>query len=204
MNRAIAPLKRLFPLVLIFASTGFLYAQPDTLYRLPAGTKIKLKLGAELKTGVSSVGDTFIAKVAEPIRREGEIVLPEGTAFEGRITSAEKAKIGGRDGELKFAIEHLLVGDDIRRSVSTKVLTRFAADSSRLLRAASIVGGTAVGALIGYAAGDSSGALVGAGIGAGVSTGTAVLQRGNEVRIRKDQTFVIELKEDLILPVLDY
>lgn len=204
MKRAIAPLKRLFPLVLIFASTGFLYAQPDTLYRLPAGTKIKLKLDTELKTGVSSVGDTFIAKVAEPVRRQGEIVLPEGTAFEGRIINAEKAKIGGRDGELKFAIERMLVGDDIRRSVATKVLTKFGADSSKLLRAASIAGGTAVGALIGYAAGDGSGALLGAGIGAGVSTGTALLQRGRDVRIRKDQIFVIELKEDLILPVLDY
>ncbi|MCE7963501.1 MAG: hypothetical protein DYH05_13550 [Acidobacteria bacterium ACB1] len=175
------------------------------MYRLPAGTKIKLKLGAELKTGVSSVGDTFIATVAEPVRREGEIVLPEGTAFEGRITVAEKAKIGGRDGELKFAIEHMLVGEDIRRSVSAKVLTRFNADSTRLLRVASIAGGTAVGALIGYAAaGDANGAIIGAGIGAGLSTGTAVLQRGNEVRIKKDQTFLIELKEDLILPVLDY
>ena len=64
MTRAIAPLKRLFPLVLIFVSTGFLYAQSESIYRLPAGTKIKLKLGAELKTGVSGVGDTFIAKVA--------------------------------------------------------------------------------------------------------------------------------------------
>lgn len=98
----------------------------------------------------------------------------------------------------------MLIGDDIRRSVSTRVLTKFGADSSRLLRTASIVGGTAVGALIGYAAGDSSGALLGAGIGAGVSTGTAVLQRGQDVRIKKDQTFLIELKEDLILPVLDY
>lgn len=204
MTRAIAPLKRLFPLVLIFVSTGFLYAQSESIYRLPAGTKIKLKLGAELKTGVSSVGDTFIAKVAEPVRREGEIVLPEGTAFEGRITVAEKARTGGRDGELKFEIDHMLIGDDIRRSVSTRVLTKFGADSSRLLRTASIVGGTAVGALIGYAAGDSSGALLGAGIGAWVSTGTAVLQRGQDVRIKKDQTFLIELKEDLILPVLDY
>ncbi|MBX3282581.1 MAG: hypothetical protein KF756_08915 [Acidobacteria bacterium] len=204
MKRAIAPIKRLFPLVLIFASTGFLYAQPDSLYRVPAGTKIKLKLGAELKTGVSSVGDTFIANVAEPIRREGEIVLPEGTAFEGRITTAEKAKVGGRDGELKFVVEHMLIGSDIRRSVSTKVLTSFKADSSRMLRAASVVGGTAVGALIGYAAGAGNGALLGAGIGAGVSTGTAVLQRGRDVRIKKGQTFVIELKEDLILPVLDY
>ncbi|MCZ2390084.1 MAG: hypothetical protein LC113_03280 [Acidobacteria bacterium] len=204
MKRAIAPFRRLFPVVLIFASAGFLYAQPDSLYRLPAGTKIKLKLDAELRTGVSSVGDTFVARVAEPIRRSDEVVLPEGTAFEGRITIAEKAKTGGRDGELAFAIEQMLIGDDIRRSVSTKVLTRFSAESSQMLRAASIVGGTAVGALIGYAAGDSSGALLGAGIGAGVSTGTAVLQRGREVRIKKGQTFVIELKEDLILPVLDY
>ncbi|HQZ83770.1 MAG TPA: hypothetical protein PLR83_11150 [Pyrinomonadaceae bacterium] len=204
MKRAIAPLTRIFPLVLIFASTGFLYAQSNSLYRLPAGTKIKLKLGAELRTGVSSVGDTFIAKVAEPVRRDGEIVLPEGTSFEGRITAAEKAKIGGRDGELKFAIEYMLVGVDVRRTVSTRVLTKFGADSTKLLRAASIVGGTAVGALIGFAAGDSSGALIGAGVGAGLSTGTALLQRGNDVRIKKDQTFVIELKEDLILPVLDY
>lgn len=204
MTRAIAPFKRLFPLVLIFVSTGFLYAQSGSIYRLPAGTKIKLKLGAELKTGVSSVGDTFIAKVAEPVRREGEIVLPEGTAFEGRITVAEKARAGGRDGELKFEIDHMLIGDDIRRSVSAKVLTKFDADSSRLLKTASIVGGTAVGALIGYAAGAGNGALLGAGIGAGVSTGTAVLQRGRDIRIKKDQTFVIELKDDLILPVLDY
>ncbi|MEQ1924391.1 MAG: hypothetical protein ABL952_17985, partial [Pyrinomonadaceae bacterium] len=67
----------------------------------------------------------------------------------------------------------------------------------------SILGGAATGALVG-SANSPTGALIGAGIGAGAGTGAAMLRKGKDVKIRRGEEFEIELKKDVVLPVLDY
>jgi len=46
--------------------------------------------------------------------------------------------------------------------------------------------------------------LIGAGIGGGVGTAVALLRKGKDVRIRKGEEFEIELRKEVMLPVLDY
>ena len=49
-----------------------------------------------------------------------------------------------------------------------------------------------------------SGALIGAGVGGGAGTCIALLRKGRDAKIDRGGEFEIELKKEVILPVLDY
>lgn len=203
MNRLPRVITLLFPAVLIFVNSYFVVAQRESPYRLPAGTRIKLKMASEIDSMSASVGDTFVARLDAPIVNRSVAVLAAGTEFEGRITTVKRAGPAGRDARIEFVIEQMIVRGGNRRSIEAATITQFRPRSSRTVTALSIIGGTAVGALIGYAADPGVGALIGAGIGAGVGTGAAIASKGKQLRIKEDQEFEIELKQDLILPLLE-
>ena len=84
--------------LLIFVNSVFAAAQPDSIYRLPAGIRIRLKMDVELSSRVASVNDTFIATVAKPVLIRVVVALPVGTIIEGRVSSLSKAAGGRHDG----------------------------------------------------------------------------------------------------------
>lgn len=191
-------------LLLIFVNIVVASAQVDSIYRLPAGTRITLKLDAELNSKVSSVDDTFRAFVAKDVKNREAVVLPIGTEIEGRVTGVSRAKGGGKNGKLDIVFEWLRLSKDARREIDGVLITKIRTDSSSTLNALSLIGGTATGALIGAAAMSGKGALIGAGIGAGAGTGVLMLRKGKEMRIRKGEEIEIELKNEVVLPVFDY
>jgi len=69
--------------LLIFAAFSTAAAQPESIYRLAAGTRITLKLDAEINSQVSGVNDTFIATLARPVIVRDTVVLPAGTTVAG-------------------------------------------------------------------------------------------------------------------------
>lgn len=188
---------------LIFANSVFAFAQPDSIYRLPKGTRIVLKLDVELSSNVSSVNDTFLATIAKPVKVREATVLPIGTTIEGRVSAVERASGGGQSGSLDIVFETLKLPGEIRR-IEGFMVTPPVERPSRTVTFLSIIGGLAAGAAVGGAARSSSGAIVGGAVGAAVGTGAALLHKGREVRINKDQEFEIELKKEVLLPVADY
>ncbi len=189
--------------VLIFVnSTLVLNAQDDSIYRLPAGTEIRLRMDAEINSRVASVNDTFLAYVAKPVKRRDVVVVPEEAVIEGRVTKVTRAAGGNEAGQIEVVFESLKFASSTRQidAVATKP---FRAVSSNTFSILSILGGAAAGALVGSASSPTV-ALIGAGIGAGAGTGAAILRKGKDVRIRRGEEFDIELKKDVILPVLDY
>jgi len=70
--------------------------------------------------------------------------------------------------------------------------------------ALSIIGGLAAGTAIGAVTNGGTGALIGAAIGGGAGTAVAMLKKGKDQRIKKGNEFEIELKKEIVLPVLDY
>jgi hypothetical protein len=190
-------------LLVIFANTNAFRAQPDSIYRVPAGTRITLRMDAEINSGSSNVNDTFVAYAAKAVSVRDAEVLPVGTVFEGRITAVERAKGGLQSGKLTIAIETLKLGKK-PHAVSAVLVTQFEPHNSNGIRFLSILGGIGAGAVIGGAANSKTGALFGAGIGAGAGTGIVLLKKGKEMRIRCREEFEIELTKDILLPVLDY
>lgn len=189
--------------LLIFANSILLYAQPDSIYRLPAGTRITLKLDAEINSEISSVNDTFLATVAKPVKIREAVVLPMGTVFEGRVKAVKTAAGGSKGGSMDVVFETIKFPSETRRIEGT-MIKPLAERSSNAFTALTVVGSAALGAVIGAATRITGGPLIGGAAGAGAGAAVAMVVKGKDVRLRKDQEFEIELKREVTLPVLDY
>jgi hypothetical protein len=203
MNRFATVAKLAVPLFLIFANSSILSAQPDSLYRLPAGTRIRLTLDSEISTRFSSLNDTFFASVVKPVVIRDTVVLPAGTIVEGRISKVSRPGSGGQNGRLDVRFETLKISNETR-PIDGVMISKVRADSSSSFRVLSVLGGAVAGAVAGAVSGSGSGALIGAGVGAGAGTGIALFKKGKHARIRKDEVIEIELRTAVMLPVLDY
>ncbi len=190
--------------LLIFANSFFATAQLDSIYRLPAGTRIRLKMDVELSSRVAAVNDTFAAKVAKPVMVRDVVVLPVGTVIEGRVDSVSMAAAGGHNGELDPVFESIRFENAQPRKIQGELVDKLVGPSSSMTNVLSVVGGTVIGAVLGAVSKTNNGALIGAGVGAGAGTSVALLRKGKDVRIRTGEEFEIELKREVLLPVLDY
>jgi hypothetical protein len=190
-------------ILLLFANSLFSYGQSDSIYRLPEGTRITVKLDLDLSSKVASANDTFLASVAKPVINRERVVMPEGTVIEGRVVEVERAGAGSKDGELEVVFETLRIAGQTRRIEGVPV-SPIESRSSNLFSILSVLGGAVVGTAVGSASNASSGAAIGAAVGAGAGTGIALIKKGKEAKIRKGQEFEIELKREVTLPVLDY
>src|SRR6476660_6843227 len=103
--------------VISYPLKGQIRSQPDSIYRLPAGTRIHLRMEGEIGSKFSSVDDTFLARVAKPVIIRDVTVLPVGTLVEGRILSASPAGLGSRDGRIDLRMETLMFSSEVKRSI---------------------------------------------------------------------------------------
>lgn len=189
----------------VFAIIFLFFAISDaqsSIYRLEAGTKIRVKMDVEINSEVGAKNDTFIVKTDQPVRNGETILVPVGTLIEGRIVDSSAAQSGGRGGKLILRFEKILLEGGESRTI--EALRELKAESSQKASVLSIIGGTAIGALIGAVTKSGSGALIGAGIGAGAGTGVALARKGKNVRIKTGEIFEIVLAKEVVLPVRDY
>ncbi len=189
--------------LVIFANFGAVYPQSASIYRLPAGTRMKLMLDAGLTSRSAGVNDTFLASLSESVRVRDVVVLPAGTIVEGRVTKARAAR-SGRGGELEFVFETLLFSPDNRRPIDAVLVNELRSKSGRTFTFLSIFGGSAAGTVIGGIGKGGVGAAIGAGIGAGVGTGIALTRKGPEIKVERNTEFEVVLRKELVLPVQDY
>lgn len=189
--------------LLIFANFALVTAQSDSIYRLPVGTRIRLKMDVELSSRVANVNDTFTATVAKAVMVRDTVILPVGTIVEGRVDSVTMAASGGHNGELDPIFESIRVAKSSSQKIDAVLVNKLTPPSS-MTGVMSLIGGTVIGAVIGAASKTNNGALIGAGVGAGAGTAVALMRKGKDVRIRTGEEFDIELKHELVLPVLDY
>lgn len=189
--------------ILFFASFTITGAQ-DSIYRLPAGTKMSLQMETEISSKVSSVNDTFLAKVSKPVIIREQTVLPTGTVIEGRVTKIERAASGGQGGKMEIKFETIKFPGGVKREIEGFLVNELKAESTAATSVLAVVGSTAIGALFGAVSKSDNGTLIGAGIGAGAGTGFAFLRKGKNVRIKTSEEFEIELKKEVVLPVIDY
>src|SRR5215475_3006216 len=84
--------------ILIFVIVIPLSAQTDSIYRLPAGTRMSLRMDGDIGSKFSSRDDTFLTRTAAPVVVRDVVMIPAGTVVEGRILNASKAAFGGKSG----------------------------------------------------------------------------------------------------------
>ena len=188
-------------------------------------TKAQLVLQSRLNSKLNEVGDTITAVLYEPIYADGQLVMPRGTEFHGRVASVKPAGRGQKSAQMTIVFDKVAmpwgeepVGivitaiDDWNRDQKLKADPEGKVKGGHLgektaenVRRGGEIGGLGAGAVIlgGAAAGAGPGVLgAGAGaIGAGL-LGGLLLTKGGEVRVDPGATFRIKFVKPLTLPVI--
>jgi hypothetical protein len=78
-------------------STGFVLPGPVTL---ATGTQAKIVLLGGVSASKSRPGDSFQARLVEPVRLDSKVVLPEGTLLAGKVVKSTPPRMLSRAGSL--------------------------------------------------------------------------------------------------------
>jgi hypothetical protein len=147
----------------------------------PAGTVLLAELASAVSSDSSDLEDPVRATLRQPLRVNGEQVLPAGTTLVGHVTAAERsARVKGR-ARVAFRFTAIDSPGGERR-IRTDAISR-TAPATKKQDAAKIGGGAAGGAIIGGILGGGDGAAKGAAIGGAAGTGVVLSTRGKEVRL---------------------
>lgn len=158
--------RRLLPLILIALLTTATFAQ-----EIPAGTKIRVRTGAELSSGKATVGQEWQGSLANDLVVNGKTVAKSGSPVHGKVTLAKSSGRLHAPGQLSVRLTSV---ETSHGSVNVKTSSIFRkGDSHTKSNATKIGGGTAAGAVLGGIFGGGKGALIGAGAGAAAGTGVA-------------------------------
>jgi hypothetical protein len=78
---------------------------------VPDGTKIRVRLDQTLSSGTTEQGQTVELSVTEPVKVDGQVVIPEGSRVTGTVTEAQEKRHMGRAGKLDFSIDRVRAAD---------------------------------------------------------------------------------------------
>lgn len=172
---------------------------PMAATHIPIGLEFDTRLEQALSTSDSRVGDTFVARVTQPVlARNGETLIPAGAAVHGRVTALDHSDRIGDVAYIRVAFDRI-AWDGRNYSFGANVTDtdiRLAADGEvrRTVERAGIgaAAGAALGAILGGDFRDAvTGAVIGAGVGTAISLGTgeveAALPAGTQMTLRATQ-----------------
>lgn len=96
---------------------------------LPPGTHARLLLLSDLSASENQQGDTFQARLLEPVRtKDGQLVLPEGSMFDGHISKLVPPRRLSRAGSIHLAFDKITLGEGAGQTVvSDKIAASLAA-----------------------------------------------------------------------------
>jgi hypothetical protein len=164
---------------------------------IPAGTRIRVRLGDSLDSKINQTGDRFTAYLDEPIASGNRVVIPKGTLFRGHLVRAKSS------GRLKGRAYLEVTLDTFRlRGVTYAIATRADArtsNSHKKRNTVAIGGGSGAGAAIGALAGGGVGALIGAGAGAAAGTTGAFVTGRKNVKLPVETPLVFSLRNEIKL-----
>jgi hypothetical protein len=166
--------------------------------RVPAGTELAIEINQRISSDTTPPGSRFSGELAEGCRDSaGRMVLPRGTAVEGRVVASHN---GGH-----FKGASVL---ELRLTSLTLNGTRYPLDTHDVVRekkgkgkrsAAFIGGGSGLGLLLGGLAGGGKGALIGGLAGAGAGTAGAGLTDNRPLDIPAETVVRFRLADALTL-----
>jgi len=163
---------------------------------------IHLTLDTAVGSASSHAGDTFTARIVDPVVAGDRVAIPPGSSVHGRVSDALPAGKGLRDkaGSLSLLFDRVVTPAGLGAPMSAS-MTSVAPKSGK--KTAGIIGGSAAGgALLGKVLGGSSrdaavGSVVGGAIGAGIAAGS----RGQDVELPAGSPLTITLDQPLTIPV---
>ncbi len=150
---------------------------------LPVGTMLNVKLSKALTTKTTAAGTEFEGTIAEPVLRDGHVMIPAGSILSGLVTEVHGGKRVSGKAMVHLRPESITLPDGVRYAVSAQVIDTDQYRSTRVDDEGSIIRrghpmktagvfalSAGSGAAAGAVFGGWPGALIGAGVGLGVST----------------------------------
>ena len=153
------------------------YGPPPALLTIPSGTVLIMRLNEPLSSDRNQVGDQFSGVLEQPIVVNGWVVARRGQVVMGQVKSVQKAGRVKGVSQLGVELTNMTLVNGEQAPILTE-LWKGAGGTSHGADAATIAGGTALGAIIGSAADWGRGAAIGAGAGAAAGIGAVLLTRG--------------------------
>lgn len=174
--------------------------QPRTVtLTVPVGTTVSLRMNETLSTERNQAGDSFTARLVDPIVDvQGNVIVPAGAVVRGRVTAVAPSGRVGETAAMKLAFEAISFGGEsypLQATVQSADVQQ-ATRTSGAETAGKVAAGAAAGAILGQVLGKDTestlkGAAIGAAAGTAIAMGTAdvdaVLPEGAEVVIRLDE-----------------
>ena len=74
---------------------------------VPARTPVEIELLDTINSKANHSGESFAFRLAAPLTIDGRVLVPAGTTGVGEVVHAERARFGGRAGELILAARYL-------------------------------------------------------------------------------------------------
>ncbi len=170
----------------------------------PAGTRLLVRMDNGVNSGSAGVDDTFTAVTVKPTKLGESGVIPAELTITGHVVGVEPAGSAGKPGSLRLEFDVIKFPGGAERSIAAVLVNEFAVKKAGAFNTIAILGGTAIGGLIGLLTKSSRGAAIGAGVGAGAGTGIALSRKGNDVGIKSNEEFEIELTKAVTLPAVGY
>jgi len=165
---------------------------------IPAGKVLTVTVDQDISTKTNSSGDRFLASLAEPVRVDGETVVPAGTRASGTVVEAQAA------GHLKGGAILALTLDSITLGGQKFPLeTSEFEDAGKGRGKRTAVGGgggAAFGAIVGALAGGGKGAAIGALAGGGAGTAGAAYTGKRDITIPAETRLHFKLKDSITIP----
>ncbi len=168
------------------------YAPPPALLTIPRGTVLIMRINEPLSSDQNQIGDRFTGVLEQPIVVNGWVVARQGQTVIGQVKSVKKAGRVKGVSQLGVELTDLTLVDGQQAPILTE-LWQGSAGTSHGADAATIAGGTALGAAIGAAADWGRGAAIGAGAGAVAGIGTVLLTRGRPTILEPESQLTFRL-----------
>jgi len=168
------------------------YAPPPALLTIPAGTVVNMRINEPLSSDHNQIGDRFTGVLDQPIVVNGWVVARRGQTVMGQVKSVQKAGRVKGVSQLGVELTDLTLVDGQQAPVLTE-LWKASAGTSHGADAATIAGGTGLGAAIGAAADWGRGAAIGAGAGAVAGIGAVLLTRGRPTILEPESQLTFRL-----------
>ena len=184
------------------------------------GTQAQLVLKDHLSSKLNEVGDTFAAELKEPAYADGQLVLPRGAEFLGRVTQIKPASRMEQSSQMTIVFDRVVVPwgeepvsllltaiDDWSKDKKLKAddegKVKGGHDGDATLRNAERGGRLgSLGAASVILLGRGAGLGAGGGAIAGGMVGGVLMTKGDEVRLSPGTVFRVRFVKPLTLPVV--
>jgi hypothetical protein len=151
-----------------------------------------MRINEPLSSDRNQIGDQFTGTLEQPIVVNGWVVARRGQVVIGQVKSVKKAGRVKGVSQLGIELTDMTLVDGQQAPILSE-LWKASGGTSHGADAATIAGGTALGAIIGSAADWGRGAAIGAGAGAAAGIGAVLLTRGRPTILEPESQLTFRL-----------